>query len=113
MSKADSDMVARICPILDHEKAVVEEDEWQYRMHQMHLDEDIYSMGFYTFIKATNARQMGNVVMKCFFSFMIQALLAFMLIWNYVDDEGNLLNNIVPGDIMLNCGRLLCSYLLH
>lgn len=82
-------------------------------MYEIRLDEDIYSIGYITFLKATNTKQLERIVMKCLFAFMVQALLSFLLINQYADAQGSLLTNLVPGDVKLNCSRLLCSFLLH
>ena len=55
----------------ENEMAVVEEDERESRMYEIRLDEDIYSIGFITFLKATNTKQLERISLKALFAFMI------------------------------------------
>lgn len=86
------------------------------------LEEDIYCIGFRTFLRTTNARQLDRIVLKCIFTFLFQVMVVGLMMMNQLNlqtdgDFGmdSLISesSVVVGKPTLNMTRLCCCFLLH
>jgi len=71
------------------------------------LGSDMYSYTFFKFIKADNPILLGGLMMKSYFTVVIQIFLT-TLKWNE-----KLGKPIFLGDAKLNVARVICSYIMH
>ena len=88
----------------------------------MRLDvgQDIYCVGFITFIKPRSRTSLNQIVLKCAASFMLQCTSVYLLLYYYFWIRENerkhhnpLFDIIFEGKTALNMMRLVCSFLLH
>jgi hypothetical protein len=87
------------------------------------LEEDIYCIGFRTFLQTNNAKQLDRITLKCVFTFMFQAMILALIFMMYlnVDTKGDNLkvddliteDSIKVGQPSINMTRLCCCFLLH
>jgi hypothetical protein len=105
------------------EEDILAEDIVDYGKIYVDFDEDIYCIGFKTFLRTTNAKQLDRIVLKCIFAFVFQVLVVGLLMMNFlnVDTKSDSFkaNNIISedsvfiGDPSINMTRLCCCFLLH
>lgn len=87
------------------------------------LEEDIYCIGFRTFLRTSNARQLDRIVLKCVFTFIFQVMVVGLMMMNQLgvnNDNDNMTFNgfiteesVFVGNPTLNMTRLCCCFLLH
>jgi hypothetical protein len=107
----------------EEEEEILGEDEVDYGKIYVDFDEDIYCIGFKTFLRTTNAKQLDRIVLKCIFAFVFQVLVVGLLMMNFlnVDTKSDSFkaNNIISEDSVfignpsINMTRLCCCFLLH
>lgn len=73
------------------------------------LTKDIYAYTFYCFIKNPNPVLIGELVIKCFFTIMLQ----MGIIYFKFDEAMNKNITIFRGDADLNIVRITCSFVMH
>lgn len=72
------------------------------------LGADMYSYTFWKFVKADNPNILGGLMMKCYFTVVIQF---FITILKY--DKLQQTNPIYLGSTQLNTARVICAYIMH
>jgi hypothetical protein len=115
----EKDEVTRI---VDIEQEMYDEMAFDEQKIYISLDEDIYCIGFRTFLRTTNAKQLDRIVLKCIFTFIFQVMVVGLMMMNQLNlqTDGNfsmdgLLSeeSVIVGAPTLNMTRLCCCFLLH
>ena len=88
-------------------------------MIEITLEEDIYSIGFVTFLRFDSPKRHERMVQKCIWTFVFQIVLLILLARHWGQDEDhvvsleNIIENIELGSTSLNLTRLVCALLMH
>jgi len=72
------------------------------------LGADIYSYTFFKFVKADNPNHLGGLMMKCYFTVMIQLFLTYLKWFQMYNSTA-----IYLGTNKLNLARVICAYIMH
>lgn len=93
----------------------------------LELSEDIYTLGFLLFLKgasgasSTNKRVLDDMVLKCVFTFVLQAMLVSLLMIEYLNvdtsadsfEMGGFFSGVTYGTPSMNLTRIICCFLMH
>lgn len=104
------------------EEKILEEMVRDDSMHEVQLEQDIYCIGFITFLKSESPKKLDRIVLKCIWTFIIQISLLCLLVYAFGTErtkegtklkEEGIFKDIVVGDPTLNMSRMICAFLLH
>lgn len=102
------------------ERTILDEIKRSDEFNEIELENDIYCIGFVTFLKADGPKRLNKVVQKCVWTFVFQLLLLGLLAYGFAVEKGpegqqwkGLLEDIYAGDPSLNMARIVCAFLLH
>ena len=90
-------------------KKKVRNVDYEIRNDQLGLAKDIYSYTYYNFVKNHNPILIGELMVKCFFTIMLQMAIIFYKFKPLMENE----TPVFRGDAGLNAVRLICSFVMH
>lgn len=111
----------KVNPDNEFETELLEDITRDQEMKQVSIEEDIYSIGFISFIQSNSPKRLDRIVQKCVWTFVFQLLCCGLLIYNFVTEKNPgesrrfipFGRDIYPGDPTLNMIRIVCTFLLH
>lgn len=77
------------------------------------MDDDIYCIGFIMFYSEDSHAEKDRLVLKCFFTFLVQMAFFATLLYQYMVNDNGFFESIQIGNASLNVARILCAFLLH
>lgn len=83
--------------------------DFEIRNDTLDLAKDIYCYTFYNFVKNHNPIMLGELMVKCFFTIMLQMAIIFYKFKPLMDSE----TPVFRGDAGINAVRLICSFVMH
>jgi hypothetical protein len=90
-------------------------------LYEVKIEEDIYCLGFLTFLTTDSPKFMSEVVLKSIFTLLFQIMIVVFMMFEYLNvdtsgeglEVGSLLNDVFYGTPALNLTRIVCCFLLH
>lgn len=103
LSKAETAKLESMVKSLKDEKMFAEQND------KLALTKDIYAYTFYNFVKNPNPVFLGELMIKCFFTIMLQmAIITF----KFEEAMGKKIT-VNRGDADLNIIRIVCAFVMH